>query len=372
MITALKAEVKLQMRFENAGRLYTAHRTMGDTHLYWLANNTDTTRNFTAWLRDGEGMAEIWNCETGQIQAIPSGKEKEYNKVSMTLNPYEGYWLAFNPRKKALKGGQQTNLSFEEKVLDGKWLLAYPERDTVFKTTAKVLYSDDEDIDEGKLQPDYDDSGWQYYSKRANRRDYHAYWRMNMPVGTKSVVLPAYMLGKDVWIDGKKSIVSDTFVRLSSKACLLGFVMNLEEQKSDLAPFGFLVESVEISGLQSWYANGLQQYTGYVDYETAITFDHLPPKISIDLGKVKYMAEVFINGQSVGARLWPPFNFDISGKLKSGENKIKIRVGNLIAGEMWMKDDMNKLRLWQWGEVPDMNLLDSGISGPVRLLIPTL
>jgi hypothetical protein len=30
---------------------------------------------------------------------------------------------------------------------------------------------------------------------------------------------------------------------------------------------------------------------------------------------------------------------------------------------------MNKLRLWQWGGVPDMNRLDAGISGPVRLLL---
>jgi hypothetical protein len=82
------------------------------------------------------------------------------------------------------------------------------------------------------------------------------------------------------------------------------------------------------------------------------------------------MAEVFINGQSVGSRLWPPFNFDLSGKLKPGENTVKIRIGNLIANEMWMKDDMNRLRLWQWNGPPDMNLFDSGISGPVRLLIP--
>jgi hypothetical protein len=369
MINVLKTEVKLQILLENAGRLYTAHRTIGDTHLYWLANNTDTVKNFTAWLRDGEGAAEIWNCETGQIQTIPSGKEKEYNTVSLTLNPYEGYWLAFNPRKKASKSEQHTNLSFREKVLDGKWMLSYPEHDTVFKTTAKVLYSDDEDIDEKKLQPAYDDSSWQYYSKRANLKDYHAYWRMNMPVGTKSVVLPAYMLGKDIWIDGKKLTVSDTFVPLSSNTCLLAFVMNLEEQKSVLAPFKFLVEPAEIPGLQSWYACGLQQYTGYVDYETTVTLDNLSSNVSIDLGKVKYMAEVFINGQSVGARLWSPFNFDISGKLKSGENTIKIRVGNLIANEMWMKDDMNKLRLWQWAAVPDMNMLDAGISGPVRLLI---
>jgi hypothetical protein len=358
------------MTFENADRLYTAHRTAGNTHLYWLANNTGTARNFTARLRDGEGLAEIWNCETGRIQAIPSDRENEYNRVSLTLNPYEGYWLAFNPGKKALKSGQRTNRPFSEKVLDGEWTLSYPAgRDTVFKTTAKVLYSDDQNIDERKLQPEYDDSSWQYYAKRANLRDYRAYWRMNVPVGAKSVILPAYMLGKDLWIDGRKSTVSNTIIPLSPDARLLGFVMNLEEQKLVPAPFGFLVEPAKVPGLQSWYTWGLQQYTGYIDCETTVTLDRLSPKVSIDLGDAKYMAEVFINGQSVGARLWPPFNFDISGKLKSGENKIKIRIGNLIANEMWMKDDMNKLRLWQWRSVPDMSRLDSGIAGPVRLLI---
>jgi hypothetical protein len=100
-----------------------------------------------------------------------------------------------------------------------------------------------------------------------------------------------------------------------------------------------------------------------------VTLDRPSSKVSIDLGEVQYMAEVFINGQSAGSRLWSPFNFDISGKLKPGENKIKIRIGNLIANEMWMKDDMNKLRTWQWGEVPDINSFDAGIAGPVRLLI---
>ncbi|MDR1339144.1 MAG: hypothetical protein LBK58_03705 [Prevotellaceae bacterium] len=369
MTAALKAKLKPQISLENAGRLYTAHRTLGDMHLYWLANNTDTVKNFTARLRNGEGMAEIWNCETGQIQTVPSGRENGYNRVSLTLNPYEGYWLAFNPRKKALKGEPPANPSSRETVLDGKWMLSCPEQDTVAKTTAKVLYSDDQDVDEGKLQPDCDDSEWQYYSKRANLKDYHAYWRMNVPVGAKSVVLPAYMSGRDIWIDGKKLRVSDTLIRLPSGARLLGFVMNLEEQKSVPAPFRFLVEPAEIPGLQSWYACGLQQYTGYVDYETTVTLDNLSAKMSIDLGKVKYVAEVFINRQSAGARLWFPFTFDISGKLKRGENKIRIRVGNLITNRMWMEDDMNKLRLWRWhGIVPDMNLFDSGISGPVRII----
>jgi hypothetical protein len=65
----------------------------------------------------------------------------------------------------------------------------------------------------------------------------------------------------------------------------------------------------------------LEQYTGYVDYETSVKTSETGSKISIDLGKVKYMAEVFVNDKSVGARLWPPFAFDISGELKTEKTK---------------------------------------------------
>lgn len=122
--------------------------------------------------------------------------------------------------------------------------------------------------------------------------------------------------------------------------------------------------------MQSWYAFGLQQYTGYVDCETTISIENPSREITIDLGKVTSMAEVFVNDQSVGARLWPPFVFDISDKLKPGKNRIRIRVGNLIINEIWMKDDMRKLRTWGWEGVPNMNLFDSGISGPVKLKLP--
>ena len=130
-----------------------------------------------------------------------------------------------------------------------------------------------------------------------------------------------------------------------------------------------MVESGEASGIQSWYALGLQQLAGCIDCETSIMINNPSAKVSIDLGKVKSIAEVFVNGQSVGTRLWPPFVFDISDKLKSGENKIKIRVGNLIVNDIWMKDDMKKLRIWGWQGVPDMNQYDSGVLGPIRLLL---
>ena len=368
LLSTLQEHVALQMRIENAGRLYTAHRVMEGTHLYWLANNTDARQQFTAWFRDGVGRGEIWDCETGEIRPVAWSQDGDYLRMSLTLHPYEAYWVAFNPDKKPVDETPVEALPSRKLQIAGTWKLSYVGQDTVRKVTAKVLFTPDACIDEAKLSPGYDASSWIYYAKRSNLKDKHVYWRMNIPVGTKEIVLPEYMLGRSVWIDGKQQPVESRSVKLASPASLLGFAMNEEEQAVPLAPIEFVVDDVEVQQLKPWYEWGLQQYTGYVDYTATLTVDDEPADESIvELEDVSYMAEVFVNGESVGARLWPPFRFDVSDVLKKGKNILTIRVGSLIANKMWMLDDINLLRTWGWA-IPNMNYYNAGISGAVNLL----
>lgn len=382
MVTVLNEKIKPQIQLENSGRLYTAHRKIAANDFYWFANNTDTIRNFTAWLRDGEGVAEIWNCETGEIKTIASEKENKYNKVSLTLQPYEGYWLVFNSKEKNQNKSGQAEIPTKEIMLDGKWTLSYPGKDTIYKTTAKAEFTAEKTINEEKLKPGYNDSEWKYYSfiRQTNRKaiaettkveNGNVYWRINIPVGCQSMIFNPNMIGRNIWIDGKKTKLTDTIIDIPVNAALLSFVWPERNQKKILtSPLKFVVGKKENCSLQSWYSYGLQQYTGYVDYETTYVTTRKPgSKILLDLGNVKYMAEVFVNDKSVGARLWPPFTFDISNELAKGENKIRIRIGNLMVGEMWIKEDMSQLRTWGWRGRPDFDKYDAGLSGPVKLLI---
>jgi hypothetical protein len=381
MVTTLNEKVKPQIRLENAGRLYTSHRKIANNDFYWFANNTDTTRNFTAWLRDGEGGTEIWDCETGKIKTVGSEKDNGYNKVSLTLQPYEGYWLVYNPQGKIQNESKQVQTSAKEIILDGKWTLSYPGKDTIYKTTAKVQEVADKVINVEKLKPDYDDSNWKYYrienptdtkeaTKPENTENYYIYWRTKIPVGSKSMIFPPEMSEMDIWIDGEKTHLTGNSIKLPADAGLLSFAWPSENRKLFLtSPLKFVVDEKANCTLQSWYIYGLQQYTGYVDYETYINTDKRNTAVSIDLGHVKYMAEVFVNDKSVGARLWPPFAFDISKELKQGENKIRIRVGNLMVGDIWIKEDLGKLRTWGWSGAPNFDKYDAGLFGPVKLLI---
>jgi len=86
------------------------------------------------------------------------------------------------------------------------------------------------------------------------------------------------------------------------------------------------------------------------------------------LGKVLYMAEVWIDDRKVGERLWPPFQFKTES-IQKGEHKLRIRVGNLMVNEMGLKDDLGELRHWGWQGTPEDSCFDAGLFGPVRLFI---
>jgi len=383
MVTALNEKLLPQIRLENSGRLYTSHRTISNSHFYWLANNSDTLRNFSAWFREGDGAAQIWNCETGERKPVAYVKEKGYNKVRMTLQPYEGYWLVFEPGTSDVGPLVQHESDLKEVKLDDKWTISYPGKDTVYKTTATSFTLAGNGLSEDLMLLAYNDSKWKYTSfMTAQKRNGdgqkdeikdndatgYRYWRVNIPVGAKTVVFPNNMIGTTVWMDGVKTDVAAASIDLPADARLLSFARSVNSEQTLTAPLKFIVGSKANCTLQSWYAYGLQQYSGYIDYEMPVVLKDASTRTSIDLGDVKYMAEVFVNNKSVGDRLWAPFVFDISKYLQEGENKIRIRVGNLMVNEMWMKADLGKLRTWGWVGVPDFSKYDAGLLGPVKLI----
>ena len=99
------------------------------------------------------------------------------------------------------------------------------------------------------------------------------------------------------------------------------------EHPFDLATWG--AETTQ-ANLEDWSQWGLVRFSGLVDYETTFTLPPAPGSCVLDLGKVRHAAEVWVNGQSCGRRLWPDFTFDLSAAAKPGENRLSIRVGNLI------------------------------------------
>ncbi len=125
--------------------------------------------------------------------------------------------------------------------------------------------------------------------------------------------------------------------------------------------------------LGDWNKWGLKIFSGFIDYSTNFELDSKDVKVMLSLGKVEHMAEVWVNGEAVGYRLWPPFDFDITAAVQPGNNKLKIRVGNLLCNTMRQFVDKNQkygaqllFPVWAWS-VPKEKDFDAGLVGPVEV-----
>lgn len=93
-----------------------------------------------------------------------------------------------------------------------------------------------------------------------------------------------------------------------------------------------------------------KRFTGFLDYTVTCEISRLTAKMYLDLGRVHDIAEVWVNGKSVGKRLWMPYRFEIGRQLKTGTNTLHVRVGNRIDNYYYSKP------------------IPSGLLGPVQIV----
>ncbi len=91
---------------------------------------------------------------------------------------------------------------------------------------------------------------------------------------------------------------------------------------------------------------------------------------------VKEAAVVYLNGRRVGAVWCPPYRLELSGALHSGENTLRIVVGNLavnyMAGRKLPDYRLLNLRYGERFQPQDMNKVQpvpAGLRGPIRLIV---
>jgi len=92
---------------------------------------------------------------------------------------------------------------------------------------------------------------------------------------------------------------------------------------------------IQLAQLESWTASpeeGLKYFSGTATYTHSVD---APPawfrpgaRVLLDLGTVKDLAEVSVNGQALGTLWKPPYQVDATGVLKPGANPFEIKVTN--------------------------------------------
>ncbi|MCX6223807.1 MAG: glycosyl hydrolase [Bacteroidia bacterium] len=105
---------------------------------------------------------------------------------------------------------------------------------------------------------------------------------------------------------------------------------------------------------------GLMTYSGGMWYRKTIVLTQSQAgfsKITLDLGELVSSAEVIINGKPAGKRLSPPWKFDLTGKVKPGENRLEILIYNTL-GNYYLTTPSKYV-----------GSTKSGMMGPVKLLM---
>lgn len=152
---------------------------------------------------------------------------------------------------------------------------------------------------------------------------------------------------------------------------------------------------VEFSELRDWSKderNEIKYYSGIAVYTKHFKFDgDISESLFLDLGRVKNIAKVYLNGKDLGIVWTYPWRLDISSAIKKGDNELKIEVANLWANRL-IGDSFGKAEVRAGLECPESilkgkktaigahsfatfkhykqnsKLLESGLLGPVKII----
>ena len=143
--------------------------------------------------------------------------------------------------------------------------------------------------------------------------------------------------------------------------------------------------SAVFDSLISWTESadpGIKYFSGTATYQNSFNLDEasVKKKLTLDLGDLRDVAEVFINGKSAGILWKKPYRIDITNLVQPGKNDLKIEIANLwvnrMTGDMlsdpkdrFCKTNQSfmKSEVWPGGDEP-FRIQTAGLLGPVILV----
>jgi len=139
---------------------------------------------------------------------------------------------------------------------------------------------------------------------------------------------------------------------------------------------------ITIDKLTSWSDNtdeGVKYFSGKGTYTKTIDAraDWLAPgaHVAIDLGDVKNLAEVSVNGKPFGILWKSPYRVDITSALKPGKNTLEIRITDAWVNRIIGDRQPNITKTYTFTSPkyykPDSKLVASGLLGPVTIIRST-
>ena len=134
--------------------------------------------------------------------------------------------------------------------------------------------------------------------------------------------------------------------------------------------------TVTMTRLQDWTKSAderIRFYSGVAAYRNMFVLREIPrgERLVLDVGPVGVMADISVNGRKAGGVWTPPWQVDITGCVRKGENRLEIQVVNTwlnrLIGDGRLPE--KERRTWLTFRTPGEEgpLQPSGLMGPVTL-----
>ncbi len=411
------------------------HRVIGDADIYFVANTTKKRVTSLCEFRIDGRRPELWDAETGAIEPAPM-RGASGNSVTLTLEPRGSIFVVFrHPNEDPAPRGEYDKIQSPndpciarspeltiKRAIYG--VLDRPNGGTVdvtaklaglvsntgrLEVTANNNLAGDPAVNSVKqLRVDYVLNG------KAKSITVSENEELELPADLPFNVLPAPRLSVE---NGKMWL---TVSGPGRYALLGGFDGQSVGMQLDIPAFP---QPADVTGswdvtfqegrgapakatfekLISWPDSkdkGIKYFSGTAAYRKTI---NIPAErfgenrsLLLDLGSVREIAEVRLNGQNLGILWKAPFRVDITKAAKPGDNELEVRVTNLwpnrLIGDEQYPDNCqwDGIHLKQWPEWmvkgeprpvkerltfttwkhwhKDSPLQPSGLLGPVKLL----
>jgi hypothetical protein len=325
------------------------HRAVGDIDIYFISNPSNQAKYYQCTFRVANKAPELWSPDTGDIRRAMLHVCQKDNRLTMPLHfePYGSTFVVF--RQPA--GPHFTSL---KKKVPGTIISIFPLK---FDRSSSKMVPGTFISSPVEVFADKD-------SQAVIETDEKGNYELDDEKGQTFRVAVAEPLARNV--EGPWQV--------------------------HFAPGWGAPESIEFTTLKSWtenadpnikYFSGAATYVRDIDIPaemldsmmvsvaTTRPFPALS-RLELDLGDLREMAEVSVNGQSLGVLWKSPYRIDINSAARVGKNRLEIQVVNLWAnrliGDQKLPPEQRKTKtnITKF-EKGDQQPLPSGLFGPVTL-----
>jgi hypothetical protein len=428
------AEAKLAPDFQSDSYVtHAIHRRLGSTDVYFVSSSRAIPTDCTCTFRVQGKRPELWHPDSGVIEPAPMWRTvKDGVQVPLSLDPSGSVFVVFRqpskgadpivtlewpeakptPPPPSIIKAEYGVLEREDKTFDVTRTVAGAVQGYTLWARADRDLLGDPAVGEAKtLRLTYEDRGKQ---QAAILRDGES---MTIGTGPAPVQVPpacelrirGSLTELSAWqpgsyrlqtASGRKAVVN--VGKLPAPVGIGG------PWKVHFPPGWDAPTSTTFDRLISWTQRpefGIKYFSGTATYvkqfSVARGLKGRSRRLVLDLGVVRELAQVKLNGKTIGVLWKPPFRLDVTDVVKTGTNVLEVKVCNLwnnrLLGDEQLPDDMGwtgrdendggTLKAWPewflkgqprpeprrktftiWNHVnKNTRLIDSGLLGPVVL-----